>query len=258
MNGKLISNHTFGDRLYTLREKAGYNTHRELALVICGYPKTKKGLMGEDEKRVGRMRRNIQNWEVGKNIPNAQTIATLCNLLDCDPDYLLYEDTDCPRKEIKRAADTLGLSNEAVKVLLEFMQATKKGFLTPGYIISTILENPSFYRIIGSIMETLKHHAVISYNEKQIWLTQKIDGHTSSVQLELKGLVDEMQEQLNYMGYAVIGNDDMTKMLEFKTNQSMGDLIRETLDILQDEADKFLQEHAKRILRELHTKAERL
>lgn len=255
MNGNLISNPTFGDRICALREKAGYNTPRELALVLCGYTKTTKGLMNEDAKRVDLMRRNIQNWEQGKNIPNVHMVANLCNLLDCDPEYLLYEDRDYPRKEIKSAADTLGLSNEAVKMLLEFTKSLDIGFLTPGYIISTILENPSFYKIVASVMETLKHHAVISYNEKQIWLTQKIDGQTDGVPQELKELVDEMQEQLNYMGYAVVGNEDMTKMLEFKTNQNAGDLIRETIDILQDEADKFLQEHAARIIRELHAKS---
>ena len=118
MNGNLITNNSFGERLYALRTKAGYRVPRELALVLCGLPKNKTGLTVEQEKVVARMRRNIENWELGKNIPRAALIATLCNLLDCDPNHLLYEEAISPRKKAETISQATGLSAQATEALL--------------------------------------------------------------------------------------------------------------------------------------------
>ena len=231
LNGNLISNPTFGDRICALREKAGYNTPRELALVLCGYTKTTKGLMNEDAKRVDLMRRNIQNWEQGKNIPNVHMVANLCNLLDCDPEYLLYEDRDYPRKEIKTAADTVGLSTEAVKMLIGITDPsiTRKALeISPGLIISTMLENPHFYSIIRTIIQTLLHYSALEYNETKM---QLVPQHLrEEYDLEIQGLKNDIQKiskNIAGAGYTIIGIDNMIKMLEFETNQSVSSLIKE-------------------------------
>ena len=251
MNGNLISNSTFGKRIYMLRDKAGYNTHRELALVICGYPQTVKGLMGEEAKQVDRMRRNIQNWEVGKNIPNAQTIAMLCNLLDCDPDYLLYENASYPRREVKATADSIGLTNKAVETLMKFTQPLSDGnysFLKIGNIISTMLENPNFYQLTDSVMQNIVYCAALSYNEnKRILIPSHLKDSYDQELSELKDTVDKIREKIETTGYTIIGIDNMIKMLEFETNQSMGNLIKETIDVLQEEVNEHLKAQAYKI-----------
>ena len=254
MNGNLISNSTFGDRICTLREKAGYNTPRELALVLCGYTKTTKGLMNEDGKRVDLMRRNIQNWEQGKNIPNVHMVANLCNLLDCDPDYLLYEDRDYPRKEIKSAADTVGLSTEAVKMLIGItnLSITRKPFsMSCGLIISTMLENPHFYSIIKTITETLMQYSVLEYNEAKMQLIPPNMKEEYDIEIQgLKNDIEKISKNIADAGFTIIDIKNMIKMLEFETNQSVSSLVKETLDTLQEYFSELLQAEAKRIKRE--------
>lgn len=250
MIGNLISNSTFGERIYTLRGKAGYNTPRELALVLCGYSKAEKGLMNEDAKRVDLMRRNIQNWEQGKNIPNVHMVATLCNLLDCDPDYLLYEDRDYPRKEIKSAADTVGLSTEAVKMLIMFTDPsiTRNTLeLPPGLIISTMLENPHFYNIVISVMQTLRHYFALELNEIQKqFVPQHRKEEYDIVMQGLKNDIERFSKTIAESGYTIIDIGTMIKMLEFETNKSISSLVKETLDILQEYASELLQSEVKR------------
>ena len=152
MNGNLISNSEFGNRLYALRERIGYSTPRELALVICGYSKSEKGLMGEDAQKVDRMRRNIQNWEQGKNIPNSQMIATLCNLLDCDPNHLLYENFVYPRQEVKSISEATGLSNNAAEALLGIY---KYGPTNSLVALDKILQHEQMWNFSGRQEETI-------------------------------------------------------------------------------------------------------
>ena len=152
MNGNLISSSTYGQRVYALREKAGYNTPRELALVLCGYSKKEKGLIDDEAKRVDRMRRNIQNWEQGKNIPSAQMIATLCNLLDCDPDHLLYEDVRYPRKEVKSISSATGLSTNAVETMLGMC---KYGPVNALKALDTILRHEKAWYFLSRQEETI-------------------------------------------------------------------------------------------------------
>ena len=152
MNGNLVSSTKFGERLHALRENAGYSTPRELALVLCGYPQTERGLMGDEAKKVDRMRRNIQNWEQGKNIPSTQMVATLCNLLDCDPDYLLYEDVVHPRKEVKSIVDATGLSNDAAETLLGIYKYGPNHSLRA---LNLILEHEQMWNFLSRKEETV-------------------------------------------------------------------------------------------------------
>lgn len=146
MNGNLITKTEFGKRLHKLRKRAEYKTPRELALALCGHPKGTKGLLNEEAKKVDRMRRNVQNWEDGKNIPAAQTLATLCNLLDCDPDYLLYKECDVPRKEVKSVSDATGLSKDATENLLG---TYKYGPTNTHKALNLVLENERMWKFFG-------------------------------------------------------------------------------------------------------------
>ena len=152
MNGNLISSLEFGERLYALRKKAGYDTPRELALVLCGYTKTEKGLMDDNAKKVDRMRRNIQNWEQGKNIPSTQMVAMICNLLDCDPDHLLYKDACYPRKEVPHISNATGLSVDATECLLGIY---KYGPTNSLKALDTILRYEKMWNFLGRREESV-------------------------------------------------------------------------------------------------------
>lgn len=115
----IITTEEFGKRLKKQRKNAGYEKPRNLALAICGFSPDQKGLLDTEQHRVAKAMQNIRNWERGDNFPSSiQELARLCNLLDCDPDYLLYEDSVYPRKEVKSIVDATGLSNDAAETLL--------------------------------------------------------------------------------------------------------------------------------------------
>ena len=153
MFGNFITSNEFGLRLNKLRIKANYNTPRELALVMCGYPKDKKGLVDPESKMVDRKRRNISNWENGKCKPSVDEIALLCKLLNCDPEHLLYQDCVHPRKDTKTVMDITGLSESAVDALIGIYQYGRKADL---WTLDFILNNEDSWRFFKGESEKIE------------------------------------------------------------------------------------------------------
>ncbi len=163
MNSIPITKSTFGSRLSDLRIKANYVTERELALVLCGHPKTEKGLVGDENTPVSRKTRNLNNWEAGNSIPNIQTVAVLCNILDCDPEYLLFEDATIPKKDIKTVEEASGLSHRAATALVKI---NKYGSTKSHSALNAILEEA--HDAIESILSTEDIWKYLSQNEDSI------------------------------------------------------------------------------------------
>lgn len=69
-----MSENTFGGRLHGLRKAKGYTQTRL------------SGLLGVDIK-------TERNWEKNKSKPGYDTIDRLCDILECDPDYLFVKPT---------------------------------------------------------------------------------------------------------------------------------------------------------------------
>lgn len=98
--------------------------------------KTKK----EDSDMFG----TVQKWEQGRSVPTADVLCNICDLLDCDADYLLggiTEKTHC----IEEMKKYTGLSEQALDVLHNIPHITCEtteykrilnSFITSGYFIS--------------------------------------------------------------------------------------------------------------------------
>lgn len=56
----------------------------------------------------------IQSWEQGKSTPTAEVLANICNLLECDADYLLGR-IDQRTHDINDAHRYTGLSAQALE-----------------------------------------------------------------------------------------------------------------------------------------------
>ena len=61
----------------------------------------------------------IQSWEQGKSTPSADVLANICDLLDCDADYLLGR-IDQRTHDINDAHRYTGLSAEALEQLHQY------------------------------------------------------------------------------------------------------------------------------------------
>lgn len=138
-----ITNKEFGDRLSRLRKQAGYEKHRELALVMCGFSKTQKGFSEDEAQLISRKRRNIGNWENGVCKPSFSDFAVLCQLLDCDPEHLLYTECVDRRKETRSVMKITGLSEEAVNTIKGLNEYCSRYDL---WTLDFILRNEDFWR----------------------------------------------------------------------------------------------------------------
>ena len=63
----------------------------------------------------------IQSWEQGKSVPTADVLANICDLLECDADYLLGR-IDQRTHDITDAHRYTGLSSKALEQLHEYRE----------------------------------------------------------------------------------------------------------------------------------------
>ncbi len=88
---------------------------------------------------------SLKAWRAGINEPGLYRFSRICELLDCDIDYLLGLQ-ESPRKEYAHIAEMTGLSYNAAEQLAEM--AARNNDLLP--IISKIIENPKLLYDIES------------------------------------------------------------------------------------------------------------
>lgn len=112
MLGKDFSIYDFGQRLADRRKACGYRSQSDLATAIVPLFDDSD----EYEKRIESKRKSISNWESGKHEPSISDFALLCELLECDPEYLLGT-IDVPQKATKSVMDVTGLDEKAVSKL---------------------------------------------------------------------------------------------------------------------------------------------
>lgn len=112
MFGNNFSKYDFGNRLAERRKVCGYKSQTDLATRMVS------ACTSGDEyaRHIESKRKSISNWESGKHEPSVSDFALLCELLDCDPEFLLG-DSKTPRKEIKSTMEVTGLSEQAISKL---------------------------------------------------------------------------------------------------------------------------------------------
>lgn len=101
--GNLYNKNLFGTRLKQLR-------------------KVKK--LSQEDLQVAD-RRTVSNWEKGICFPNIDVIIELCNILECDIDYLLGK-IDCLRKEVAEVREITGLYENSILSLQELSTMSDK------------------------------------------------------------------------------------------------------------------------------------
>ena len=78
------------------------------------------GMIRQGKKNSGNnMFGTVQSWEQGKSTPTADVLANICDLLDCDADYLLNR-IEQKTHEITTAQRYTGLSASALEQLHEY------------------------------------------------------------------------------------------------------------------------------------------
>ena len=66
--------------------------------------------------------KTVQNWENQQACPAIDELYKLCDLFDCDIDFLFGKQS-CPRKQIASVHDCTGLSESAIRRLQQLKEA---------------------------------------------------------------------------------------------------------------------------------------
>lgn len=145
----------------------------------------------------------VRNWEQGRNPPSGDKLLKLCDLFDCDMDYLFYR-IDCKTHDIKYIHEQTGLSVEAIE-RLESSQKEERCNYWPIYL-SKIIESPEFDQMMSEIAIFMTHNKMearflmqgkpflaideIDFETAQLWKAS----NTFSRILETLGQAQRMKE----------------------------------------------------------------
>lgn len=116
--------------------------------------------MGDNHHRYMRVadRRTISNWEKGTTLPNIETAIELCEIFDCELDYL-FGKIDLPHKDETDIQVATGLSERAIQTIKnanhykgDARQTVLDAYLNnPKTMLDKILQDKRFYDVLQNI-----------------------------------------------------------------------------------------------------------
>lgn len=183
-----------------------------------------------DKLKLDGGRKKVERWEKGISEPSISEFKRLCDVLDCDPEYL-WGICDDYRKETRSVREITGLSQGAVQSLEHFFTHSHAAVLPPVEIISWMLENPAFYEMVNAIIKIQSYTLQVIIKEME---TQFIKpGERGEWQNIINGLAHDifsMKELTERYGYTVIDAEEMQLVAQYRLHQNMEKVISGTLE----------------------------
>lgn len=137
-----------GTKLYKEpREKK----HEDFGKKLKEARKLKYKYQQEFADAIGAKVETVRNWEQGWILPEMGTLFKICDILDCDLDYLIGR-LEYKKHDTKMISDYTGLSEDAVTALHLYKNADDRRSLWPSYL-SDIINNKDFFALMGKISE---------------------------------------------------------------------------------------------------------
>ena len=168
--------YTIGDRLRALRD-AHYLTQEQLS------------------EALGVQRETVGQWERGVTPPSFSAIVKICDLYHVDADYIMGR-LDCQTHDLQYVHDLTGLSEDAIKKLIQFKRKNKANAYSD--IVSLLLEyfNAEFLlSLIGrrismppsTLPKNIKDSQIPAYMNM---VTMRIDIDGTPVVVDKNNLID--------------------------------------------------------------------
>ena len=143
-------------------------------------------------KKIDVTTKTLQAWERSKNKDNdsiaAKNVIALCNVLECDFDYL-FGKQELPRKEATDVQTVTGLSPKAISVILK-RNADGDVFRNT---LSKMMEHPVFYDMVIGVAERKR------YQSYDVALCAEVDGQEIGI--------GDLAKQVTRAGWAVLTSD---------------------------------------------------
>ncbi len=154
----------FGDRLKKIREdrmKEFERKNKEPAGPIKRGKRSNRFSQEKLAEEISITRGSVLAWEKGDRIPPVETMVRLCELLDCDLDYLLGR-CDTFRKETADISEATGLSPAAAETLIKW-KSFSDGEVNPTTITFDEFAQTKFgQKTLNSLLESDEGMDVLS------------------------------------------------------------------------------------------------
>lgn len=101
-------------------------------------------------KRLGKEKLSIETirkWEQGRGLPELDTLIQLCDILECDMDYLIGRITE-PSHKVKDICKSIGFSEKAA---IRLEEKTYNHVSDANKVISALLESEKFNEFLTDI-----------------------------------------------------------------------------------------------------------
>lgn len=154
----------------------------------------------------------FKNWFAGRSIPKAKTLYNLCELLDCDIEYLLGSQKEY-RREYRNASDYTGLSSESIEHIAKLSKAEKQA-------LDIMFE----YYDMNRFLHSLSTAATFLFANGEIRISMKssiYESDTLDKTSEMAHQQSLLEERLN--------NHNSRQMLMFQINQDSLSMIERVL-----------------------------
>lgn len=217
----------FGERLKDLlSERHKGKNKKEWALIILEKIDPDKAHICTSHLDEAYATRKIINWIDGFAMPDSVSILLdICDLLDCEPGYLLGRQKDYHRGIISASAET-GLNDESIRLIKHYPMEIKK--LLDKLILSG---GDRLLKLLNSIH------------------TYVLEAHHSIIRLEIKGS-DSLTTQLNIEDKFIAatpnkGNtlpDISRQMLKYSVTSILDKILTDVYNQYIDEANKLFKE----------------
>jgi transcriptional regulator with XRE-family HTH domain len=176
------------------------------------------GMIRQGKKKIdNNMFGTIQSWEQGKSTPSADVLANICELLDCDADYLLGR-INQRTHDIADAHRYTGLSSSALEQLHEYRMALSK--------------EPNWEEI-RKLEENWSSHKY--YRAYALYLIDALLTGSKTHKLSI-GILDRLFQMIYEEGIGInkedYGNDDEYEDEETDNRELWAAQTREQIDII--------------------------
>lgn len=202
-----------GSRIKERRKKLGL-TQKELA------SKINEGIDPDDAPHT-----QITNWENGSKIPGTESLARLCNALDCDIEYLLGA-IDAPHRTTHDVMEQTGLDEDAVTCLQkirdyqhEELGVRKHGYIIPVLgILSELLKSDQLYQVTNNISLYLLYRELSK--KKPDYNAEPLEGLTLEEDKRFRTIIENR-------GLEIIDRKDIYEMYLQIAAEKFKNLVRE-------------------------------
>ena len=181
MDNKIYNEKTytdFGDKLQDLRKQKKIKTQDEFAA------------------KLGVNLKSVQNWEQGRKLPQTEHLFKICDVLDCDLDYLIGR-LEERNRTIKEMAAYTGLSEDAVKALHKYNNANDRRSSWPSHL-SDIITHKDFFALMCNIsdyMGTAKLERLITDDSDEVKALDMKAAGLFYISHTLTNIIDEIADK---------------------------------------------------------------